>query len=183
MQNARRHYSLDDYFDIEEMSDVRHEYFDGEIYAMAGGTRDHNQISQNVSRAFDALRPRGRSYIAEVRLKTPSGLYTYPDVMLICGEAILTPDRLETLTNPLVLAEVLSASTGDYDRGLKGDSYQDIPTLRDYLLIDQYVVNVEHRSLRDGRWHSSRHESLKDAIALAGAPLELSLSAIYELVH
>ncbi len=182
MQHAKRHYSLEDYFDIEEMSDVRHEYFDGEIYAMAGGTRDHNQISQNLSHAFDPLRPRCRAYVADVRLKTPGGLYTYPDVMLICGQAVLTTDRLETLTNPLVLAEVLSASTCDYDRGLKGESYQEIPTLRDYLLIDQYAVSVEHRALRDGRWSSTYYESRNGAVELAGVTLTIPLAAIHELV-
>jgi Uma2 family endonuclease len=78
--------SIEEYFGIEEMSAVRHEYLGGEIFAMAGGSRAHNQIAQNLTRAFDAIRGRGcRTYLADVRLRTPGGLYTYPDVMVICG--------------------------------------------------------------------------------------------------
>lgn len=183
MQQAKRHYSVDEYFGIEEMSDVRHEYFDGEIFAMSGGSRNHNQIAQNLTRAFDALRGRGcRSYLADVRLKTPGGLYTYPDVMVICDPAALTADRLETVTNPVVIAEVLSTSTRDYDRGQKFDLYRTIPTLRDYVLVDQYAVDVEHRVLDGARWRSDRYARREDIIQLSGVPVTLQVSAVYDLV-
>ncbi len=181
MQRARRHYTLDDYFAIEEMSDIRHEYFDGEIFAMAGGSRNHNQIAQNLTRAFDPLRARGcRAYLADVRLKTPGGLYTYPDV--ICSPAELTADRLETVTNPVLIAEVLSASTRDYDRGQKFDLYREIGTLRDYLLVDQHTIEVEHRSLVEGDWRSSRTTDRTGVIRLAGVDLMVSIEEIYQLV-
>lgn len=184
MQHARRHYTLDDYFAIEEMSDVRHEFFDGEIFAMAGGSRNHNQIAQNLTRAFDPLRARGcRSYLADVRLRAPAGLYTYPDVMLVCGPVALTADRLETVTNPVLIGEVLSASTRDYDRGQKFDVYREIPTLRDYLLIDQFSINVEHRLLDDGGWRTERYTSREQVIPLAGVPVTVVLDALYELVE
>ena len=78
---AQRHYSVEEYFGIEEMSPVRHEYLGGEIYALPGGSRNHNQIAQNLTRAFDGVRARGcRTYLSDVRLLTPGGLYTYPDV-------------------------------------------------------------------------------------------------------
>lgn len=183
-QHPQRHYSLDEYFSIEEMSEVRHEYSDGEIFAMSGGSRNHNQIAQNLTRAFDSLRSKGcRSYLTDVRLRTPAGLYTYPDVMVICGPAILTGDRLETVTNPVVLAEVLSASTRDYDCGHKFDLYRAIPTLRDYLLVDQYAMEVEHRWLDGAVWQSDRHTHREDRVKLAGVPVELAVEAIYELVE
>jgi Uma2 family endonuclease len=183
MQQTKRHYSVDEYFGIEEMSELRHEYFDGEIFAMSGGSRNHNQIAQNLTRSFDPLRNHGcRSYLADLRLKTPSGLYTYPDAMVICGPAVLAADRLETLTNPVVLAEVRSTSTRDYDRGQKFDLYRTIPALRDYLLVDQYAVDVEHRFLDGGRWESKRHSSRRDAIQLTGVDLVLQVDAIYDLV-
>ena len=183
-QHPQRHYSLDEYFSIEEMSEVRHEYSDGEIFAMSGGSRNHNQIAQNLTRAFDSLRSKGcRSYLTDVRLKTPAGLYTYPDVMVICGPAALTSDRLETVTNPVVLAEVLSASTRDYDRGQKFDLYRAIPTLRDYLLVDQYAVEVEHRWLDGAVWRSDRHSHREDRVKLAGVPVTLAVEGLYELVE
>ncbi len=152
MQYSQRHYSLDEYFGIEEMSEARHEYFSGEIFAMSGGSRNHNEIALNLREPLNAVvRDRGcRTFVSDVRLKTPAGLYTYPDVMVICGKAELTGDRLETVTNPVVLAEVLSNATRDYDRGQKFDLYRSIPTLRDYLLTDQYSVFIEHRAARCG---------------------------------
>ena len=182
MQHAERHYSVDEYFGIEEMSDVRHEYFDGEIFAMSGGSLNHNQIAQNLTRAFDALRDRCRSYLADVRVKTDAGLYTYPDVLVICGPPAYSSDRLPTVTNPVVIAVVLSSSTRDYDRGQKFDLYRTIPTLHDYLLVDQYAVDVEHRFLDGGRWESKRHSSRQDAVQLRGVDLALQVDAIYELV-
>jgi Uma2 family endonuclease len=181
--HAHRQYSVEEYFGIEEMLSVRHEYLDGEIYAMAGGTRNHNQIAQNVARAFDAVRGRGcRSYLSDVRLRTPGGLYTYPDVMVICGTAMLTSDRLETVTNPVVIAEVLSNSTRAYDSMEKYERYRTIPSMRDYLLVDQYAVEVEHRFLDGGEWRSRTYRSLDDGMSLVGAPVSMSVAGIYELV-
>ena len=139
MRAAQRHYSLDDYFSIEEMSDVRHEYFDGDIFAMAGGSLNHNRIVLNVAEAFRSALRGGdcEAFATDMRLKTASGLYTYPDVMVICGRIQLTDDAPETVTNPVVIVEVLSPSTRDYDSGAKLDHYRSIPTLRDYLLVEQ----------------------------------------------
>ncbi|HEX6099516.1 MAG TPA: Uma2 family endonuclease [Thermoanaerobaculia bacterium] len=181
---AQRQYSLEEYFGIEEMSSVRHEYLGGEIYAMAGGSRNHNQLAQNLTRAFDGVRARGcRAYLSDVRLRTPGGLYTYPDVMVLCAAASLTPDRLETVTNPVVIAEVLSNSTRDYDAGQKYELYRAIPTLRDYLLVDQYAVAVEHRFLEGREWRSRIWRSREDEIALTGVPVTVSVTELYELVE
>jgi Uncharacterized protein conserved in cyanobacteria len=182
--HPQRHYSLDEYFSVEEMSAIRHEYSDGEIFAMSGGSRNHNQIAQNLTRAFDALRSKGcRSYLTDVRLKTPAGLYTYPDVIVICGPVVLTGDRLETVTNPVVLAEVLSNSTRDYDRGQKFELYRSIPTLRDYLLIDQYAVELEHRWLDGDAWRTDRHTRREDTVKLTGVPVTLAVDSLYDLVE
>jgi Uma2 family endonuclease len=181
---AQRHYSLEEYFGIEEMSPIRHEYFGGEIYAMAGGSRNHNQIAQNLTRAFDGVRGRGyRAYVSDVRLRTPGGLYTYPDVLVICGEASLAPDRLETVTNPVVIAEVLSTSTREYDSGQKYELYRSIASLRDYLLVDQYAVGVEHRFLDGTEWRSRSYSSREETVTLTGVPVSVSLTDLYTLVE
>ena len=182
--HAQRRYSVEEYFEIEGMSSVRHEYLGGEIFAMPGGSRNHNQIAQNLARAFDGVRARGcRTYLSDVRLKTPGGLYTYPDLMVICGPASLATDRLETVMNPVVIAEVLSNSTREYDAGQKFDLYRAIPSLRDYVLIDQYTVQVDHRYLDGREWKIRSHDSRDDRLSLTGVPVTTGLAAIYELVE
>src|SRR5947207_11757235 len=133
---GQRNYSLDEYFIVEEMSEIRYEYVDGAIIAMPGG----------------------------------------------CGPPALSGDRLETVSNPVVIAEVLSESTRDYDRGQKFDLYRTISTLRDYLLIDQYAIDVEHRFLAGLRWDSKRYTKSEDSIQLSGIEVALSIGAMYELV-
>src|SRR5690348_15421308 len=122
MRQSQRHYSLDEYFFAEEVSPLKHEYFAGEIFTMAGGSLNHEQISLNVAAAFHAAL-RGspcQAFNSNMRVRTASGLYTYPDASIVCG----APDIVEvkgtaTVGNPVVLVEVLSDSTRDYDRGLK----------------------------------------------------------------
>ena len=176
----QRNYPIDEYFIIEEMSEIRYEYIDGAIIAMPGGTPQHNLIEQNLARAFDALCSGCEAFLAGMRIKTPFGSYTYPDVMLVCGALALSGDRLETVTNPLVIAEVLSEATRDYDRGQKFDICSTISTLRDYLLVDQYAVDVEHRFFQDARWQSTRYTSREDAIPLTGVEVVLPVRAIYD---
>ena len=181
MARPQRHYSLDDYFAIEEMSEIRHEYLDGEIFAMSGGSRNHIRIAQNLLRRLETLTSRGcHAYHSDMRLKTPAGLFTCPDLMLTCGSEQLTPDRLETITNPVVLAEVLSSSTAEYDRGQKFELYSAIPSLRDSLLMDQYTVDVEHRWVTDARWESKHHTG--GTFELTGVQLEIDVAALYELI-
>jgi len=179
MPQAQRHYTLDEYLAVEAMSDVRYEYYDGEILALPGGSANHNRITKNLSRALDSAADRGcESYINDLRVKTASELYTYPDVFVVCGPLTYAADR-QSVTNPVVIAEVLSTSTRDYDRGQKFDLYRTIATLRDYLLVDQYGVEVEHR-FRDGdRWESRRYASHNDVIQLTGVDLLLRVDDLY----
>jgi Uma2 family endonuclease len=183
MRQTQRYLSVEEYVTLEEGSNLRHEYFDGEMLAMSGGSRNHNQIAQNLTRAFDHLRSSGcRAYVTDLRLNTPAGLFTYPDVMLICGPAKLTPHNPETVTNPVLIAEVLSDSTRDYDRTQKFDLYREIRSLRDYLLIDQYAIDVEHRFLTGTRWDSKRYTSGNDVFTLIGVTATVHVGALYELV-
>jgi len=182
LPRAQRHYTLDDYFGIEQMSDIRHEYFDGEIFAMSGGSISHNVIVRNLGRMCDQLIDRGCStYTIDVGVASPSGLYTYPDVLVVCGKPDVTGPR-QTITNPIVLAEILSKSTQDYDRGQKFEHYRLIETLWDYLLIDQYSVDVEHRWLDGKTWRSERFTARDSQFTLKGVPLTISVAALYERV-
>jgi Uma2 family endonuclease len=185
MQQAQRHYTIDEYFAVESMSPVRNEYYGGEILAMAGGSPNHNRISRNVLLALEPKLRGGHceSLGSDTRILTPSGLYTYPDVVVICGPIILSGDRLQTITNPTVLVEVLSPSTRAYDRGEKFELYRSIPAFREYLLIEQSAVEVEHR-WRDGdRWSSDRKTSLEDVVRLASIDVDLKVADLYARVE
>ncbi len=184
-RDSQRHYSVDDYFSVEEISEVKHEYYNGEIFAMAGASLRHNEIAANV---LTELRVRMRetgcgAYGSDLRVQTPSGLYTYPDVSVICGPVQLVPDRSDTATNPVILAEVLSEATEQYDRGEKFTLYKSIPALHHYLLISQTEILVDH-FLRVGadEWqcHSMRDRS--DIVAISEPYISLTLGEVYRRV-
>ena len=181
-----RHYLVEDYLCLEQASETKHEFYQGEIFAMVGASRNHNRIAGNV---FAALRAALKgtdceAFTSDMRLRTPSGLYTYPDAMVICGPMVLSDDRLETATNPCVLVEVLSESTRSYDQNEKMNLYRLIPTLRDYVLIEQAFVNVDHwRREPSDQWTLTRHQSKDEVLQLSAVPFGLTVSEIYERVE
>jgi Uma2 family endonuclease len=188
-RQVERHYTVEDYFAIEESSTTKHEYFGGEIFAMAGASVRHNRITGNV---YSALRAKlqGSSceaFGSDLRVRTPGGLYTYPDVLVVCGEVQLSGDRLETVTNPVLIVEVLSASTKDYDRGQKFELYKTIESLREYLLIEQDVLLAErHFRVIDAapdEWQRRNYDAPDAQIELDALGLTLSLAEIYERVR
>ena len=186
VQQSQRHYTIDDYFLAEESSPLRHEYFRGEIFVMAGGTPEHNTIALNVAAAFHSALTGTpcRVFGSDQRIATPSGLYTYPDVSIVCGPLQLTNERLPSIVNPVVLVEVLSDSTRDYDRGEKFDLYASIPTFRDYLLVEPARVNLEHRSRgSDGEWTRVVMESIDDSVSLTFISIMMSLARVYENIE
>jgi Uma2 family endonuclease len=183
VQQSQRHYTVDDYFLAEESSPLRHEYFRGEIFVMAGGTPEHNTIALNVAAAFHGALTGSpcRAFGSDQRIATPSGLYTYPDVSVACGPLRLTNERLPSILNPVVLVEVLSDSTRDYDRGEKFDLYASIPTLHDYLLVEPARVYLEHRSRSaNGEWTSVVKESIDDSVSLTSVSIVMPLALVYE---
>mgnify|MGYP002787597419 FL=1 len=180
----QRHYSLDDYFAVEESSPLKHEFLRGEIFAMAGASIEHLHITGNILRLLrSGLRGSGcNAFGTDLRVATPAGLYTYPDIAVICGPVALQPGRPATAINPVVLIEVLSEATRDYDRGEKFDLYKSIPTLGEYVLIEQREVRVERFFLNDGVWSHAPLTDLHDELELTAASLVLPLAEIYEQV-
>jgi YD repeat-containing protein len=182
LQHSQRHYSEDDYFAVEVSSGVKHEFYRGEILAMAGASLTHNHLSANVLTALrGAVRPKGCSaFGSDLRVKTPDGLFTYPDVMVVCGPISLAQDRPDTVTNPWVIVEVLSDATRDYDRGEKFTLYQAIPTLQEYFLIEQDRVCVEHWQRQPTEdWTAQTHTSLNAVISLPTLGMTLLLREVY----
>lgn len=182
MSQPQRHYTLDDYFAVEEMSPVKHEYFQGEIFAMAGASFDHNRIASNVVAVLHtALRDTGcGAFGSDLRIATEGELYTYPDVSVICGAPVLVPDRPDTVRNPVLLVEVLSDATRDYDRGKKLDAYRLIPSLREVLLVEQTRVHVDvWRRRDDASWTSFTATDRDATLALTAVPVALPLREVY----
>jgi len=142
----KRLLSAEEYLSLESTADVRHEFHDGEMFAMGGGTLWHNLIKDNVAHSIrNRIEGRGfRVVTSDQRVKVDAtGLYTYPDVVVFCGAATMEDGIHHTLTNPLLIVEVLSESTEKYDRGIKFGHYRRMATLREYVLIAQDRLSVE----------------------------------------
>ncbi len=182
LQHSQRHYSEDDYFAVEASSGIKHEFYRGEIFAMAGASLAHNHISANVlSVLCSAVPPHGCSAVGpDLRVKTPDGLFTYPDVMVVCGTIALTSDRPDTITNPCVVVEVLSDATREYDQGEKFTLYQAIPTLQDYLLIEQDRVSATHWHRQStGECTAQAYTTLDAVISFLTPSVSLPLLEVY----
>ncbi len=183
----QKYYSPEEYLALEELADYRSEYYRGEIFAMAGGSANHNRIARNLVIALET-ELEGKpceAFITDMRLLVKkNGLYTYPDVMVVCGKLQFVKGRTDTLTNPGVIIEVLSESTKDYDRGAKFELYRAIETLQDYVLIDQSRVHVEYfHKLEDGRWLLTEFNELEAVLKLESVGMEMPLSQIYQRVE
>jgi Uma2 family endonuclease len=181
---ARQRFTFDDYLLLEEMAEVKHEFLDGEVWAMAGGSPEHAAIIGNVSTLLN-LQLRGqrcRVYSSELRVRVKAtGLGTYPDVTVLCGRLERDPDDRSghTVVNPRVLVEVLSPSTEAYDRGEKLSHYQRIPSLEEIVLVawDRQEIEVVRRD-SEGAW--SRHLSGLDQTArLVSLGCDLAVSEVY----
>jgi Uma2 family endonuclease len=182
----QRYYSPEEYLELEIASESRHEYIDGQIIPMTGGTPNHNQIAGNFYAAlnFALKRQPYRVFVTDQRLWIPKKrIHTYPDVMVIAGQLELVEGRRDTITNPLMIAEVLSSSTKSYDRGEKFAAYRTIPSFREYILIDQYNIHVEQYSKTDeNKWMFSEYEDENYLLSLASFQFQILLSDIYDKV-
>jgi Uma2 family endonuclease len=180
----QRRYSLDDYLSLEEGSSIRHEFFNGEIFAMAGGTVAHNQIAANLLAALGtALKGKPcRALGSDIRLLTPGGLLTYPDVMVICGSVDFARGRRDLVTNPVLLVEVLSEATRSYDLGQKFDLYQALPTLREFLAIEQSKIGMRRFQRSGNVWDLTTFDRAEQVVTLPSIEMQLSLADAYDKV-
>lgn len=179
--SARHRYSYTAYLDLDEMSNVKLEYVDGEIFAMAGGTPDHAALAMNIGIALAAVREHGcRVYSSDLRIRVlATGLAAYPDVTIVCGPIERDPVNRTTITNPTIIVEVLSDSTQDYDRGAKAEHYRQIPSLTGFLLVSHQRPHIEAwRRGEDGSWSLSEHGA-GATIELPGIDMNLAVDAVY----
>ena len=175
-----------EYLAIERQAETRSEYLDGEMFTMAGGSRRHNLIKGNTEREL-SLQMKTRScevYSSDQRVHIPAtGLYTYPDVLVVCGEPHFDDEQGDTLLNPTLIVEVLSPNTEAYDRGKKFEHYLSIDSLSEYLLISQDEPRIEQFVRQDGgRWLFTAVAGLDSRITLPSILCELSLAEVYDKV-
>ena len=184
----KKKYSPQEYLAMEREAPYKSEYYDGEIFAMAGGSRNHNLIVTNLLRKLSALleeRP-CEVYASDMRVKvSQSGLYTYPDVSVMCGKVMMEEDaELDTLLNPILLVEVLSDSTEAYARGEKFAQYRRIESLREYVLISQDQAGVEQFIRQEkGKWLYVETNSLDATARLHSIEVDLPLAEVYKKVE
>jgi Uma2 family endonuclease len=175
------------YLAIERAAEQRSEYLDGELVAMTGGSRNHVLIVSNlVGELRSQLRDRPcEVYSTDLRVQvSQTGLYTYPDVVVVCGEPRFEDAQLDTLLNPTVIFEVLSPTTEGYDRGRKFEHYRTLGSLAEYLLVSQAQPRIE-RFLRqdDGLWLFGDAAGLTAALSLPSIGCELKLAEVYAKVR
>lgn len=177
----------EEYLALERGCEYRNEYVNGEIRAMTGASREHNLITTNLVREF-SLKLRGRPcevYPSHMRVRIPSAnVYTYPDVVVVCGEPKFEDGHLDTLLNPTLVVEVLSKSTSKYDRTTKSDYFRTLGSLAEYLLVAQDEYAVEQYTRRaDGRWVLAEVRGLDSVVGLQSVGCALTLSDVYERVE
>ena len=188
VQSVNMFLSPDEYLDWEEDQQGRHEYFYGRIYAMTGGSLEHVTVIQNLAACL-GNRLRGgkcRAFTSEMRVKVDAtGLYTYPDATVVCGEMQLDRrTKSVTLLNPTLIVEVLSPSTEAYDRGEKFAHYRRVASLTDYILISTTSAQVEHFLRQpDGVWLLTVRSGLEANLEIKALGIDLPFTEIYEYVE
>lgn len=177
-----RLYTPEEYLAFELDSEIRHEYYEGRIDPMTGASARHNRIVANLIAHFHTQIRGGpcRVYPSHLRLRIrETGLYTYPDVTVVCGPADLGPG--DTLVNPTALVEVLSPTTERYDRGRKAEHYRTIESLRVYLLVSQDEPRIEHYARSGERqWVFTEAVGADERVTLESIRCVLSLADVYE---
>lgn len=182
------YFSPEDYLNFEESCTERHEYLDGLVYAMAGESPVHSTINTNLTSSF-VVQLRGTScrvMSPNMKVRTSeSGLFAYPDATVVCGDLRFHDARQNVLTNPTLIAEILSPSTAKYDRNQKFVMYQNIDTLEHYLLVSQDVPRIEHYARSaNGAWESAQAaEGLSANLEIKSRRWSLRLAEVYDRIE
>ena len=180
---SKNKYSLAEYQQLEEETGVRYEYHDGEVFAMSGASRKHSAIATNVSSFLDANLPKGcRPFDSDLKVYVEAvekGFH--PDVSVAC-RPVTGPDEINAIDNPVLLIEILSESTSAYDRGQKFWYFSQLPSLREYVLIEQdrWEVEVRYRDSAEGKWTMDYYEGEDTEVTLYSFDLKLPMKRIYK---
>ena len=177
-------YSIEEYLQMEEASDEKHEYYQGDIFAMAGAKVPHNIISVNLIKLL-GQKLKGKScepFNSDQRIYIPqNSLFTYPDISIICGEIVTLNNDDWNIINPVVIIEVLSKATKNYDRGDKFKLYRDIATLKEYILIDSETISIEAFRINDGgHWELEEYKKADNILLIKCIQVSIPVTEIYE---
>lgn len=187
MAQPQHRYTPVEYLALEREASRKSEFVDGQIFALAGASRRHNLITANVIRELGSQLRRQpcEVYPSDMRVKvSSSGLYTYPDIVVVSGEPEFEDAELDTLLNPTALIEVLSKSTADYDRGQKFEQYRTLPSLREVLFVAQDSIHLVHyRRRKDGTWILSETRDPEVFLSMPAIAAEISVAEMYAKVR
>jgi Uma2 family endonuclease len=184
---AKRRYTLEEYLELEKHTEERYAYYNGEVVAMSGASLRHNRIVRNLMRAIDA-RLEGKPcevLPTDMRIKVPKALpYRYAALVVVCGEPVIEDMQgLEVLVNPLIICEVLSASTEAYDRGIKFFEYQSIASFQEYVLVAQDCPHITHYVRQEnGQWLRSDLHGMTEQLFLRALDCAIPVVEIYRQV-
>ncbi|MEZ2275399.1 MAG: Uma2 family endonuclease [Microcoleus sp.] len=186
VQSKQKFYTLDEYRELEETAEFRNEYRDGEIVQMTGGTINHSRIIRNLSRVLGNLLE-GQPYELfhnDLRLWIPRYRRgTYPDFMVIAGDPIFNDGRKDEILNPMLIVEVLSKSTNNFDKEDKFRFYRSIPEFREYVLVSQYEFLVaQYIKTESNEWLFREYEGESAIVSFASVEVQMSMSEIYAKV-
>ena len=183
---AQTYLTPEEYLAFERKATTKHEYLNGQIVAMSGASFAHNFITVNIATHLNIQLMDGECRVAtsDMRVKvTEIDSYFYPDVVVVCGEPVPEDNVFDTLLNPTVIVKVLSPSTETYDRGEKFEHYQQIASLKDYILISQDKVHIEHYCRQETGWLQTEFAELEDVLSLRSIDCELRLQDVYRRVE
>jgi Uma2 family endonuclease len=190
---GKKNFTVQEYLEFEKSSTEKHEFYKGEIFrmhghgdllAMSGAGISHNIVFSNLFGTL-AIRLKGKScqpYGPDLRIKIPENtLYTYPDISVVCGDLQLSTEDEDSFVKPTILIEILSPSTRSYDQGEKFRLYRDIPTLKEYVVVDTELVRIAvNRIIDKGHWELEEYKLLTDQLVLASVDVVIPVSEIYE---
>lgn len=181
---GRQRLTIAEYLEFERDANQKHEYYKGEIFTMAGAGEKHNEIFSNVfGSVSNVLKGKlCRLYGSDKRIYIPENtLFTYPDISIFCGEKKFLDKENDTAIEPSALIEILSPSTKQYDSGKKFELYKDIPTLKEYIMIDSEMISVEAWKLKHaGNWERAKYNSKNDILLIQTVQAAIPLKDIYE---
>lgn len=181
----KQRWTPETYLAFERASEEKHEFIDGSVYAMTGASENHNLINTNITAELVIqLRKRPcKVYANDMRVRIPGYNYVYPDIAIVCGEAQLEDDQLDTLLNPTVIIEVLSPSTEQYDRGKKFEHYRALESLQEYLLVSQEQAHIERFTRQEAGWLLTEAKGLEATLDLLAIGCVLALADVYDKVN
>ncbi|MFW0716644.1 Uma2 family endonuclease [Pedobacter sp. N23S346] len=183
----KRRYTVEEYLEMEKTSSIKHEYFEGEIFAMSGAGDNHNEIFSNVfGEIVNKLKEKPcRPYGSDKRMTIPKNtLFTYPDTSIYCNGLIHSEFDEDTSILPTVIIEILSPSTKNYDKGKKFNLYKDIPSLKEYIMIDSTAVSVEAFHINENQnWELNEYKNVDESLNFFSLGFNVKLKDIYQYVR